>query len=144
VPNRTFLRIVTRVHKFSYRATAGRVGHRLGKIRVLLLTTTGRKSGRPWTTPLSYLSDGEDLVVIASYGGSDRHPAWYLNLVADPKATVEVGNRIMKVAARTAGPEERERLWTQAVEMYRGYEGYQRRTRRQIPLVILRRVDDSS
>lgn len=136
-PNRTLLRFVTGAHKLSYRVTAGRVGHRLGKVRVLLLTTTGRKSGRPWTTPLSYLRDEENFVVIASYGGSDTHPAWYLNLEANPKATVEVGNRILKVSARTATPEERERLWPQAVAMYRGYEGYQRRTARKIPLVIL-------
>jgi len=105
---------------------------------MLLLSTTGRKSGRPWTTPLSYLRDGENLVVVASFGGSPTHPAWYLKLQAKPEAVVQVGPRRMRVTAETASGSDRARLWPKVVEMYSGYEGYQSRTSREIPLVLLR------
>jgi deazaflavin-dependent oxidoreductase (nitroreductase family) len=138
MPNRAAARFFTRGHIFWYRVTGGLIGSGFGKIRMLLLTTKGRKSARPWTTPLSYIRDGEDYVVIASFGGSPQHPAWYLNLQADPQAEVQVGPKVIKVTARTAGPDERARLWPKAVEMYSGYEGYQARTKREIPLVLLR------
>jgi deazaflavin-dependent oxidoreductase (nitroreductase family) len=121
-----------------YRASGGRLG---GRIRsgapVLLLTTTGRKSGKRRTTPLLYLEDAGNYVVIASVGGAPRHPAWYLNLLANPMATIEVGRRKLAVTARTATPEERARLWRLAVQMYPGYDDYQARTSREIPVVIL-------
>ena len=105
---------------------------------VLLLTTTGRKSGREHTVPLFYLNDGEDMAVVASNGGTASHPAWWLNLKANPEATVEVGNREVRVRAEEAGPEEKERLWPKFVEMYGSYEDYRRRTDREIPVVFLR------
>lgn len=135
---RCLIRGVSQMHRFWYRLSGGRLGSRLGRVDILLLTTTGRRTGRRWTTPLSYLRDGADLVVIASNGGSDRHPVWYLNLLAQPRATVELRERVLSVTARTAAAEERTRLWPRIVGMYAGYERYQRRTSRQIPVVLLR------
>lgn len=131
-------RVATKLHSFVYRATNGRVGGRMAGGPVLLLTTTGRKSGREHTVPLFYLNDGEDMAVVASNGGTASHPAWWLNLKANPEATVEVGNREVRVRAEEAGPEEKERLWPKFVEMYGSYEDYRRRTDREIPVVFLR------
>ncbi len=136
--NRMVQRWLTGTHVFWYRLTGGRIGGRFGRLNMLLLTTTGRKSGRPWTTPLTYLADGDEMVLVASNGGSPGHPAWYLNLRSNPQVTVERLGRKMAVTARTATPEEKARLWPMVVAMYSGYAGYQRRTTRQIPLVILR------
>ena len=104
---------------------------------VLLLTTIGRKTGRRRTTPLLYLENGENMVVVASNGGAPKHPTWWLNLEANPEATVEVGRRKLRVRAEKAGGEERRRLWTRLVEMYPAYEDYQKRTTREIPVVVL-------
>jgi deazaflavin-dependent oxidoreductase (nitroreductase family) len=118
--------------------SGGRVAGRIaGGGPVLLLTTTGRKSGKHRTTPLLYLEDAGRYVVIASVGGAPKHPAWYLNLLANPAATIEVGRRKLAVSATTALAEERARLWPLVVEMYAGYDGYQAKTTREIPLVIL-------
>lgn len=105
--------------------------------RFLILRTTGRRSGQPRKTPLSYTKDGETYVVIASDGGSPRHPDWYLNLQDDADAEVQVGGRRSRVKAETVTGDERERLWRQAVRSYAGYAGYQARTDRQIPVVRL-------
>lgn len=107
---------------------------------VLLLTTTGRKSGREHTVPLFYLKEGEDMVVVGSNGGTASHPAWWLNLKANPGATIEVGGRKVRVRAHEASPEEKERLWPKFVEMYGGYEDYRRRTGREIPVIFLHPV----
>ena len=126
------------MHEFWYRLTGGVIGGRFGRARMLLLTTTGRKSGRRRTTPLLYLEDGGNLVVIASNGGHPNHPAWWLNLKADPRATVQVGHLRRNVIASEAEGETRERLWRAVVDVNRGYEGYQRSTSRRIPVVLLR------
>jgi deazaflavin-dependent oxidoreductase (nitroreductase family) len=127
---------VTALHVRLYRLTGGKLGGwTLGP--VLLLDHVGRKSGQRRTTPLLYLKDGEDLVVVASRGGSAAPPAWWLNLEASPRTTVQVGSERRQVTARTASPEERRRLWPRAVAMYSDYDAYQRRTDREIPLVIL-------
>ena len=132
------LKLASRLHVALYRASGGRLGGRFRKTApVLLLTTTGRKTGKPRTTPLLYLEDARRYVVIASVGGAPKHPAWYLNLRNDANATIQVGNRKLNVNAATATPEERGRLWARAVEMYAGYAGYQAKTSREIPLVIL-------
>lgn len=131
-------RAATKLHSFVYRATNGRVGGRIVGGPVLLLTTTGRKSGRERTVPLLYLEDGEDMVIVGSNGGTATHPAWWLNLTTYPEATVEVGGRKVRVRAEEASSREKERLWPRLVKMYRGYEGYRRRTDREIPVVILR------
>jgi deazaflavin-dependent oxidoreductase (nitroreductase family) len=130
-------RAATKLHSFVYHTTNGRVGGRMAGGRVLLLTTTGRKTGREHTVPLFYLNDGEDMVVVASNGGTASHPAWWLNLKANPEATVEVGGRKVRVRAEEAGFEEKERLWPKLVRMYGGYEDYRRRTDREIPVVLL-------
>jgi F420H(2)-dependent quinone reductase len=125
-------------HVLAYRATGGLVGHRVpGAPPMLLLDHVGAKSGKHRTTPLAYLGDGEDLVLVASKGGSPRHPAWFHNLRAYPYTTVQVGSGRRAVRARVATAEQRARLWPKVVEMYGGYRHYQRRTEREIPLVIL-------
>ncbi len=126
------------VHEFWYRLTGGVLGGSIMGRRHLLLTTTGRKTGARRTTPLMYLEDGENLVVIASNGGNPRHPNWWLNLEKNPQAEVQLKNQTKRVKAEAATGEERERLWRAVVEVYSGYEGYQKSTERQIPVVVLR------
>jgi len=105
---------------------------------MLLLDHVGAKSGTKRTSPLLYVKDGENVVVVASKGGFPKHPAWYHNLIANPDTTVQIGSEHRKVHARVAKPEERERLWALAVKAYHGYEDYQARSKgREIPLVIL-------
>ncbi len=132
------LRRLMGLHTVAYRATGGLVGHRFpGAPPMLLLDHVGAKSGIERTTPLVYVEDGDDLVLVASKGGYPRNPAWFHNLRAHPEATVQVGSRRRAVRARVAGTSERDRLWPKAVAVYGGYEGYQERTDREIPLVIL-------
>lgn len=104
---------------------------------VLLLTTTGRRSGKERTTPLTFFRDGTNLVVIASNGGADRAPDWSLNLQQNPRAVVEIGTEKLSVRARTASPEERERLWPGITATYSGYARYEAKTARPIPVLIL-------
>jgi len=122
-----------------YRWSDGRVGGRFGKAPVLLLTTRGRRSGRSRTTPLLFLPDDGELAVVASNGGSLRHPAWYLNLSAEPRVEVQIRSARFHATARTARAEERERIWPRLLEMYGPYASYQARTRREIPVVLLTR-----
>lgn len=137
---RLALRAITGAHRALYRATGGRLGRRLARNDMLLLTTRGRRTGRPHTVPLLYLREGQELVVIASYGGHPRHPDWYENLLADPRAAVQAGPRRFEVTARTTEGEERRRLWARAVAAWDGYAGYQGKTDRVIPVVLLRRA----
>ena len=134
---RIVLRRLSAVHRTLYRLTGGRAVGRVWNLSILLLTTTGRKSGAPRTTPLCYFADGDDLVVVASNGGMDWFPDWWLNLLSDPRATVEIGRARRAVVARAASPEERERLWATLVAVAPGYLEYERRTSREIPLGIL-------
>ncbi len=133
---------LSKLHTALYRTTGGRVGKRLVDNDMLLLSTTGRSSGRRHTVPLLYLQDGRDVIVIASWGGRDHHPEWYLNLVADPAAVIEVPGRRVSVVAETMAGDERDRWWERAVAAYDGYAEYQSRTERQIPVVRLREVDE--
>ena len=129
---------VTGGHTTAYRLTGGLIGHRmLGVPPTLLLDHVGAKSGQKRTTPLSYLRDGDSFVIVASMGGAPRNPAWFHNLRAHPDTHVQVGTSRRAVHARVATAEERDRLWPRVVSMYRGYELYQRRTDRTIPLVVL-------
>lgn len=130
-------RLLSRLHTTLYRTTRGRIGRRLVNNDMLLLTTTGRLSAQPHTVPLLYLQDGSSLVVIASWGGRDYHPDWYLNLVAQPAAVVNVKGAIRAVVARAATEQERATWWPRVRQAYDGYEAYQGRTRREIPLVFL-------
>jgi deazaflavin-dependent oxidoreductase (nitroreductase family) len=125
------------LHSFLYRLTGGRIGRRLVDNDMLLLTTTGRRSGESHTVPLLYLRDGDDLVVIASWGGRERNPEWFINLGADPTAKVQIAGDRFEVRASTADPERRARLWPLVLAAYDGYRIYQSRTSREIPVVIL-------
>jgi F420H(2)-dependent quinone reductase len=131
------------LHKALYRASGGRVGARIWGLSVLLLTTTGRKTDKLRTTPLCFLPDGDDLVVVASNGGMDWFPSWWLNLLHEPRATIQVGRTERTVRAREATSEERARLWTEVTRIAPGYLKYQQRTRREIPLGILQPTDSS-
>ena len=127
-------------HTFLYKRTGGRLGHTIPGVpgKMLLLDHVGAKSGTKRTSPLLYVRDGEDLVIVASKGGFPKHPAWYHNLVANPDTTVQVQGDHVPVHARVAKPEERERLWALAVAGYRGYDAYAARSKgREIPLVVL-------
>ncbi len=125
-------------HTVLYRASHGLIGHRFpGAPPMLLLDHVGAKSGRRRTSPLLYARDGEDLVLVASKGGYPSNPAWFHNLIANPDTTVQVGPSRREVHARVADARERERLWPMVVAVYSGYEAYQRRTRREIPLIVL-------
>lgn len=128
-------------HIRRYRETGGAVGHvwRQGS-KVLVLTTTGRRSGRPRDNALIYENDGDGYVVVASRGGSPQHPAWYLNLVANPEVEVQVEDEVFPARARTATGEERERLWKLAAQQWPDYDTYRQRTDREIPVVVLERV----
>jgi deazaflavin-dependent oxidoreductase (nitroreductase family) len=131
-------RAVLWLHVTLYRLTNGRLGGRfIAGTPILLLTTTGRKTGKRRTRPLAYIRDGERYVLCASNGGSPTHPGWYHNLQATGQAQIQVGAEHLSVSARTADPAERGRLFPRFVEMYKGYAAYEDKTRRQIPLVLL-------
>jgi deazaflavin-dependent oxidoreductase (nitroreductase family) len=128
------------LHTSLYRATGGRLGHRVPFVPpMLLLDHEGARSGTLRTAPLAYLVDGDAFAVIASKGGHPRNPSWFHNLRANPDTTIQVGSERIPVHARVASPDERARLWPRAVEMWGPYASYQRRTQRQIPIVILER-----
>ena len=133
------LRRVFGLHRWLYEASGGRIGRRIPFVGapMLLLDHVGAKSGIKRTTPLLYIEDGPSLVIVASKGGYPSHPAWFHNLVANPDTTVRVGRERRAGRARVATPEERARLWPRVVSAWGGYAGYQRRTEREIPLMIL-------
>jgi F420H(2)-dependent quinone reductase len=120
-----------------YRASGGRLMGKVGRAPVLLLTTTGRRSGQKRTAPVVYLADGENVVVINTNAGNARIPAWSLNLKAKPEGEVEVGRRRYPVRARIAEGEERERLWREHNEQYAGFERYEAQLSREISVIVL-------
>jgi deazaflavin-dependent oxidoreductase (nitroreductase family) len=122
---------------WAYRVSGGRLGGSFDRAPVLLLHHVGRKSGEERVAPLLYLPDGDDLVIVASYGGAPKHPAWLHNLRAKPDTVVEVGRERRPVTAREATARERERLWPALLELYPAYGDYQGRTTREIPVVVL-------
>ena len=131
-------RRLMRFHTLAYRGTGGRIGHRFpGAPPSLLLDHVGAKSGKRRTSPLVYAKDGKNVVIVASKGGYPKHPAWFHNLRANPDTTIQVGAERRPVRAHVANPQERKRLWPKVVRTYGGYADYQRRTEREIPLVVL-------
>ncbi len=129
---------VTRLHNFLYRLSNGKLGGTFFKAPVILLSTTGRKSGKTRTVPLLYLIDGDSYALVASHGGDVRSPAWCHNLRANPEAQVELNGRVRKMRAEFASDSERDRLWPKLVQMYKPYESYQKATSRKIPVILLR------
>jgi deazaflavin-dependent oxidoreductase (nitroreductase family) len=137
------LRRVADLQTFLYRVSGGRLANGIPGVpevrgKLLLLEHVGAKSGTKRTSPLLYFRDGANVVLVASKGGFPKHPAWYHNLMVNPETKVQIGSERLRVHARAADPEERERLWPMAVKAYRGYADYQARSKgREIPLVIL-------
>jgi deazaflavin-dependent oxidoreductase (nitroreductase family) len=127
-------------HVRVYRETGGERGYRWRRgTEILLLTTAGRHSGEPRTTPLIHRTDGDRWIIVASNGGSPKPPAWYVNMQANPRAEIQVRDEVVPVRPRDAEGEERERLWKLMNEVWPDYDNYQARTDRQIPVVILER-----
>jgi deazaflavin-dependent oxidoreductase (nitroreductase family) len=124
-------------HLRAYRETGGEVGYLWNGVPTLLLTTTGRRTGQPRTTPLIFAPDGDDYLVVASMGGAPQDPQWYRNLVANPTAEIQVKADIFPVIARTASPDEKPRLWSIVRDAWPNYDVYQTRTDRVIPVVVL-------
>ena len=128
-------------HVRRYRETGGAVGHRWKEgATILLLTTKGRKTGEPTTTPLIYAQDGDRYVIVASKGGAPEHPGWYRNLAKSPDVELQVKDDVFAARARTAEGEERERLWRKANEVWPHYDEYAEKTDREIPVVVLERA----
>ena len=138
---RALQRRLTSLHIICYRATGGFIGHRLGPLSNLLLTTTGRRSGRPRTTILTYIHVDGLLAVIASNFGSRMPPQWYRNLLHHPEATVQLKRGRWPVRARPTTPAEHERVWSAALQIWPAWAGYAERAQREIPIVILERTD---
>ena len=124
-----------------FRANGGKVGGQFANANLLLLNTTGAKSGLARTNPLAYTTDGDHIIVIASKGGAPTHPDWYYNVKANPDVTVELGNEQFQARAAVAEGPEHERLFTQMAEVMPGFAEYQRNTERQIPVIVLERVE---
>jgi deazaflavin-dependent oxidoreductase (nitroreductase family) len=137
---RALQRALTSFHIACYRATGGVIGYRAGSLLHLLLTTTGRQSGKPRTTPLTYIQVDGVLALIASNFGSRTYPQWYLNLAAHPEATAQIRRRRWRVRARPTTPEERERIWSAALKVWPAWAGYAERAQREIPIIALERV----
>jgi len=133
-----FMKLMSKANTWVFRASGGRIGGRFrGGALVGLLTTTGRKSGAERTTPLIYLADGERIVLVASQGGMPRNPLWYDNLAAKPEVAFQTPKGKRRYRARRANASEKAALWPRLVAIYRDYDDYQKRTEREIPVVIL-------
>jgi deazaflavin-dependent oxidoreductase (nitroreductase family) len=131
------IKLMSAANTWIYRVSGGRIGSSFFGAPVMLLTTTGRRSGQPRTAPLLYLRDGERIVTVASKGGMSHHPLWYRNLEAHPDVEVEIGATKQRMRARCANAEEKRAYWPKLVSMYADYAVYQTRTTRDIPVVIL-------
>lgn len=126
-----------RLQIFMYRRSRGKTFGRVRGMPVLLLTTVGRKTGKPRVTPVMYIRDGDNYVITASYAGLGKHPGWFFNLMSNPQTTIEVNGMTNGVTAHQASPTEKDRLWKQLVEQAPFFEGYRKKTTRDIPMVIL-------
>ena len=135
-----FLKLVLSIYIFLYRLTNGAIGGRMAGLDVLLLTTKGRKTGQPRTSPLGYFKQDGNFVVIASNGGADQNPAWFYNLKSNPQVTVQIGKEQLKAKAEVVDAQKRTQMWADLVKMAPTYGRYEQSTKRQIPLVILQPV----
>ena len=135
------IRLIGRIHRWLWSLTGRKSGTLIGKAPFLMLATKGRKTRRTRTTPVLYLQDGADFIIVASFGGNDMHPAWYLNLEHCPEAEVTVKGEHRRVSARKLSPEEKKLIWPRLVELYPQFTSYQRRTSREIPLMRLSKAD---
>ena len=137
-----YIHVVTKIMSaltvWTYRASGGKIGGKfLRGAPVMLVTTTGCKSGKPRTAPLIYLENGDDLVIVASKGGVSHHPAWYRNMEANADVEVEIGSERREMRARRVSDEEKADLWPKLTQIYRDYDDYQARTDRNIPVMVL-------
>ncbi len=137
--NKRMAKVFTTLHGRLYKMTGGRFGGKMAGGQIIVLTTTGRESGKLRDRPLVGGNHPDGWVVIASFSGHDEHPAWYLNLMANPSATVTAGRERHPVRAREVSGEERTKMWDAMVETYADYEEYQKVTDRQIPVLLLER-----
>ena len=136
------LQLILKIMVFLYNVSGGRIGGKMGQVPVLLLTTTGRKTGKQRTLPLVYIMDGSAYVITASAGGADKHPSWFFNIRSHPQATIQVKDKHIPVTAEIAGPEKKPELWARLVEGAPNFVGYQKRASREIPMVILHPVEE--
>ena len=130
-------RLFSRWHALWYRLFRGRVVGKMGKAPILLLTTTGRKTGKARELPLMYQSEGETIYLVASNGGRPHHPAWYLNLRDNPAVKVQIGGSDRTMVARAANADEKARIWPKMTAIYKGYDSYVKKTDRDIQVIIL-------
>ncbi len=135
-----FLKLFLGLHTSVYRASSGKIMSKLAGNDILLLTTTGRRSGSKRTLPLAYTTDGDTFVVTASNGGKPQHPGWYFNLKATPRAQVQVRAEVFDVVAKQVTGNERARIWAKLVAEHPQYKRYSTLTTREIPLMVLRRA----
>ena len=133
------IRIISKIHGHIYRISRGRFGQRFGKMGFLLLTTTGRKSGKNRSIPLPVIPVGPNYILVASFGGNPSNPAWLLNIRSNPEVCISIGSKIMRSKATIIESTEDgyEELWSKAIAIYEGYHDYKKATSRQIPIVVI-------
>jgi deazaflavin-dependent oxidoreductase (nitroreductase family) len=131
------IRLIGRLHAWLWKLTGGRLGNAFGRAPFMMLITKGRMTGRERRTPVLYFQHGPDLIVVASFGGNDMHPAWYLNLERCPEAEVIINGVRRRLLASRVPPEEKGLVWPRLIETYPNFAIYQQRTRREIPLLRL-------
>jgi deazaflavin-dependent oxidoreductase (nitroreductase family) len=135
---KSLFKLFMALHVALYRLSGGKLGGTMRDFKVVLLTTTGRKSGKTFTTPLGGFEQPGGFVIIASNAGQPTHPAWYYNLKSQPQATLQVGNKILSVTAEVLSGEARTNAWQQALAIAPSYADYEQKTTREIPLILLR------
>jgi deazaflavin-dependent oxidoreductase (nitroreductase family) len=140
VPKERNMKRIGKLHVGVYRSTFGLVGGRIDGLDIMLLTTIGKKSGEKRVVPLPFFRDGKRFVLIASFGGNAKNPAWLNNLTANPDVHIQVGFRRMKARATVADSQERDRIWSEITRAYPRYLEYQKKTDRQIPVVVIERA----
>lgn len=137
---KVIFRVLMSIFAWLYRISNGKIMGSMAGLNILLLTTIGRKSGKPRTTPLGYFEHGDAYVIIASNAGMDKHPDWFLNLKANPAIKIRIREKEMQATARVASAEQRKNLWDKLVGLSPQYERYTRRTKREIPVILLQPV----